>query len=123
MRFITPWSWTARSRYVFQSRTVAGQAKAEALAHADQLAKQLEAEQAKAQQQVEAQIGYKSVSWQEANSDLIGTFAVRDFIMMTVMGAMLMVASFATYRSRGRWECSLQPWPTPNMRPSSAPTA
>ena len=46
---------------------------------------------------VEAQIGYKAVSWQEANSDLIGTFAVRDFIMMTVMGAMLMVSSFATY--------------------------
>jgi lipoprotein-releasing system permease protein len=46
---------------------------------------------------VEAQIGYKAVSWQEANSDLIGTFAVRDFIMMTVMGAMLLVSSFATY--------------------------
>ena len=47
--------------------------------------------------QVEAQIGYKAVSWQEANSDLLGTFAVRDFIMMTVMGAMLLVSSFATY--------------------------
>jgi lipoprotein-releasing system permease protein len=47
--------------------------------------------------QLEAQIGYKAVSWQEANSDLIGTFAVRDFIMMTVMAAMLLVASFATY--------------------------
>ena len=46
---------------------------------------------------VEAQIGYKSVSWQEANSDLLGTFAVRDFIMLTVMGAMLMVSSLATY--------------------------
>lgn len=46
---------------------------------------------------VEAQIGYKAVSWQEANSDLLGTFAVRDFIMMTVMGAMLLVSSFATY--------------------------
>lgn len=48
-------------------------------------------------QRVEAQIGYKAVSWQEANSDLLGTFAVRDFIMLTVMGAMLLVASFATY--------------------------
>ena len=47
--------------------------------------------------QLEAQIGYKAVSWQEANSDLIGTFAVRDFIMMTVMAAMLLVSSFATY--------------------------
>lgn len=47
--------------------------------------------------QVEAQIGYKAVSWQEANADLIGTFAVRDFIMLTVMAAMLLVSSFATY--------------------------
>ena len=47
--------------------------------------------------QVEAQIGYKAVSWQESNADLIGTFAVRDFIMMTVMAAMLLVSSFATY--------------------------
>lgn len=47
--------------------------------------------------QVEAQIGYKAVSWQEANADLLGTFAVRDFIMLTVMAAMLLVSSFATY--------------------------
>lgn len=47
--------------------------------------------------QVEAQIGYKAISWQESNADLIGTFAVRDFIMITVMGAMLLVSSFATY--------------------------
>jgi lipoprotein-releasing system permease protein len=47
--------------------------------------------------QVEAQIGYKSVSWQEANSDLLGAFATRDFIVLTVMGAMLLSSSFATY--------------------------
>jgi lipoprotein-releasing system permease protein len=47
--------------------------------------------------QVEAQTGYKSVSWQEANSDLLSTFAVRDFIVLTVMGAMLLTSSFATY--------------------------
>lgn len=47
--------------------------------------------------QVEAQVGYKSVSWEESNADLLGTFAVRDFIMMTVMAAMLLVSSFATY--------------------------
>jgi lipoprotein-releasing system permease protein len=47
--------------------------------------------------QVEQQIGYKSVSWEEANADLLGTFKVRDIIMMTVMGAMLLVSSFATY--------------------------
>ena len=47
--------------------------------------------------QVEAQTGYKSVSWQEANSDLLSSFAVRDFIVLTVMGAMLLTSSFATY--------------------------
>ncbi len=46
---------------------------------------------------VEGQIGYKSVSWQEANSDLLSSFAVRDFIVLTVMGAMLLTSSFATY--------------------------
>jgi lipoprotein-releasing system permease protein len=47
--------------------------------------------------QVEAQTGYKSVSWQEANADLLSTFTVRDFIVLTVMGAMLLTSSFATY--------------------------
>jgi lipoprotein-releasing system permease protein len=47
--------------------------------------------------QVEGQIGYKSVSWEEANSDLLSSFAVRDFIVLTVMGAMLLTSSFATY--------------------------
>src|ERR1700756_314361 len=47
--------------------------------------------------QVEAQTGYKSMSWQEANSDLLSSFAVRDFIVLTVMGAMLLTSSFATY--------------------------
>jgi lipoprotein-releasing system permease protein len=47
--------------------------------------------------QVEAQTGYKAVSWQEANSDLLSNFAVRDFIVLTVMGAMLLTSSFATY--------------------------
>lgn len=47
--------------------------------------------------QVEQQVGYKTVSWEEANADLLSTFAVRDFIMLTVMAAMLLVSSFATY--------------------------
>ena len=47
--------------------------------------------------QVEAQTGYKSVSWQEANADLLATFSVRDFIVLTVMAAMLLTSSFATY--------------------------
>ena len=37
------------------------------------------------------------MSWQEANSDLLSSFAVRDFIVLTVMGAMLLTSSFATY--------------------------
>ena len=47
--------------------------------------------------QIEAQVGYKAVSWQEANADLLSTFKVRDFIMLTVMSAMLLVSSFGTY--------------------------
>ena len=46
---------------------------------------------------IESETGYKSVSWQEANSDLLSSFAVRDFIVLTVMGAMLLTSSFATY--------------------------
>jgi lipoprotein-releasing system permease protein len=47
--------------------------------------------------QVEAQTGYRSVSWEEANVNLLSNYAVRNYIMMTVMGAMLLVSSFATY--------------------------
>jgi lipoprotein-releasing system permease protein len=46
---------------------------------------------------IEAQTGYKSVSWQEANEDLLSAFQVRNFIMYTVVGAILLVASFGTY--------------------------
>ena len=45
----------------------------------------------------EAQTGYKSVSWQEANEDLLSAFEIRNFIMYTVVGAILLVASFGTY--------------------------
>ena len=37
------------------------------------------------------------MSWQEANADLLSSFTVRDFIVLTVMGAMLLTSSFATY--------------------------
>lgn len=47
--------------------------------------------------QVEAQTGYRAVSWQEANSNFLANFALRNFIMQIVMGAMLLVSSFATY--------------------------
>jgi lipoprotein-releasing system permease protein len=46
---------------------------------------------------VETDTGYKSVSWQEANEDLISTFIIRNIIMYTVVGAILLVASFGTY--------------------------
>lgn len=48
-------------------------------------------------QRIEAQTGYKSVSWQEANEDLLSAFQIRNFIMYTVVGAILLVASFGTY--------------------------
>ena len=46
---------------------------------------------------IEAETGYKSVSWQEANEDLLSTFVIRNVIMYTVVGAILLVASFGTY--------------------------
>lgn len=46
---------------------------------------------------VEGETGYKSVSWQEANEDLLSTFVIRNVIMYTIVGAILLVASFGTY--------------------------
>ena len=46
---------------------------------------------------VEKETGYKAVSWQEANEDLLSAFQIRNFIMYTVVGAILLVASFGTY--------------------------
>jgi lipoprotein-releasing system permease protein len=46
---------------------------------------------------IEAQTGYKSISWQEANEDLLSALQIRNFIMYTVVGAILLVASFGTY--------------------------
>lgn len=46
---------------------------------------------------IESETGYKSVSWQEANEDLLSTLVIRNIIMYTVVGAILLVASFGTY--------------------------
>lgn len=46
---------------------------------------------------IEAETGYKSVSWQEANEDLLNTFIIRNIITYTVVAAILLVASFGTY--------------------------
>lgn len=40
---------------------------------------------------------YKAVSWEEANEDLLSSFRIRDILMYTVVGAILLVASFGTY--------------------------
>ena len=48
-------------------------------------------------QRIERQSGYKSVSWQEAHEDLLSGFVIRNIIMYTVVGAILLVASFGTY--------------------------
>jgi lipoprotein-releasing system permease protein len=46
---------------------------------------------------IESETRYKSVSWQEAHEDLLSAFTIRNFIMYTVVGAILLVASFGTY--------------------------
>ncbi len=46
---------------------------------------------------IERETGYKSVSWQEAHEDLLSAFVIRNIIMYTVVGAILLVASFGTY--------------------------
>ena len=48
-------------------------------------------------QRIEREVGYKSVAWQEANEDLLSAFIIRNVIMYTVVGAILLVASFGTY--------------------------
>ncbi len=46
---------------------------------------------------LEARIGYKSVSWQEASEDLLSTLVVRNVIMYSVVSAVLIVAAFGIY--------------------------
>ena len=48
-------------------------------------------------QAVEAAVGYKAQSWQEASQDLISLLKVRRIIMNTIVGAILIVASFGIY--------------------------
>lgn len=45
----------------------------------------------------EAQIGYKSVAWQEANESLLEALVIRNVIMYTVVGAILLVAGFGIF--------------------------
>jgi lipoprotein-releasing system permease protein len=46
---------------------------------------------------VEAQVGYKAVSWQEANETILETLVVRNVIMYTVVAAILLVAGFGIF--------------------------
>jgi lipoprotein-releasing system permease protein len=46
---------------------------------------------------IEANMGYKAQSWQEASEDLMNLVKVRRVIMYSVVGAILMVASFGIY--------------------------
>jgi lipoprotein-releasing system permease protein len=48
-------------------------------------------------QRIERESGYKSVAWLEAHEDLLSAFVIRNVIMYTVVGAILLVASFGTY--------------------------
>jgi lipoprotein-releasing system permease protein len=48
-------------------------------------------------ERIAAETSYKSVSWQEANEDIMSAFRVRNIMMFTIVGAILLVASFGTY--------------------------
>lgn len=45
----------------------------------------------------EALIGYKAVAWQEANESLLEALVIRNVIMYTVVGAILLVAGFGIF--------------------------
>ena len=47
--------------------------------------------------QVEFLTGYRAVSWQEANSDVLSTLKVTDIIMYIISGAMLLASTFGIY--------------------------
>ena len=46
---------------------------------------------------IEDMLGYKSVSWQEANESILEAFQIRNIIMYTVVAAILIVAGFGIY--------------------------
>lgn len=45
----------------------------------------------------EALLGYRAISWQEANSQIFESFAIRNTIMAIVVGAILLVAGFGVF--------------------------
>ncbi|AHE65920.1 ABC transporter permease [Legionella oakridgensis] len=47
--------------------------------------------------EIERQIGYQTVSWQEKSEDLLNTLVIRNTIMYSVVSAVLIVAAFGIY--------------------------
>jgi lipoprotein-releasing system permease protein len=47
--------------------------------------------------QIETRFGFISESWQETNEDVFGVLKLRNVIMFTIVGAILLVASFGIY--------------------------
>lgn len=50
-------------------------------------------------ERLERRIGYKTVSWQEANENILSTLIIRNIIMYTVVSAVLLVAGFGIYNT------------------------
>lgn len=48
-------------------------------------------------ERIAEQTGYKSISWQEAQEDLLSAITLRNVLMYTIVGAILLVASFGTF--------------------------
>jgi lipoprotein-releasing system permease protein len=48
-------------------------------------------------ERIGAETGYKAISWQESQEDLLSTIQIRNILMYTIVGAILLVASFGTY--------------------------
>ena len=48
---------------------------------------------------IERRIGYKSVSWLEASEDIMSLLLIRNIIMYSVVGAILVVAAFGIYNT------------------------
>src|SRR4029453_8355144 len=43
------------------------------------------------------QVGYKAVAWQEANETILEAFVIRNVIMYTVVGAIMLVAGLGIF--------------------------
>lgn len=47
--------------------------------------------------QIEKQVGYQTISWQEKSEDMLNTLVIRNVIMYSVVSAVLIVAAFGIY--------------------------